>query len=147
MSHHPGCQKNLNYYAPCTCAAVEQREHTEALNRYSQIVQDKVSALERENGELRDQIEKTGKRDEIADALKLCHRLRNGAARMTKEQFNAAMHKAIGADPAYCQGVRVNFQNNPAAFLAHRTPQIQSIELLRVLLDITRQPGDDGTTP
>lgn len=85
--------------------------------------------------------------EEITAALKLCHRLRNGAARMTKAQFNAAMHKAIGADADYCAGVRVHFQNNPAAFLAHRTPQSQSIELLRVLLEITQQPGDDGLTP
>lgn len=84
---------------------------------------------------------------EITDTLKLCHRLRNGAARMTRAQFNQAMHKAIGAAPDYCDNVRVAFQNNPAAFLAHRNPQSQSVELLRTLLEITQRDGDDGVTP
>jgi hypothetical protein len=86
--------------------------------------------------------------DEINAALKLCHRLRNGAARMTKDQFRDCLARAFGVrDNAYADNVRVHFQDNPAAFLAHRTPQTQSIELLRVLLEITQQPGDDGSKP
>lgn len=84
--------------------------------------------------------------DAVGDAFKLCHRLRNGAARMTKEQFRDCLARALGVkDHEYADKVRVYFQDNPAAFLAHRTPQTQSIELLRVLLEITQQPGDDGS--
>ena len=79
----------------------------------------------------------------VADALEICHRLRNGAARMTRQQFRNALKKAIGADKDYADNVRVHFQNNPAAFLAHRQPQSQSTELLKVVLRITSKdkPG------
>lgn len=35
MSHHPGCPKNQSLYAHCECAAIDQRNHTEALNRHA----------------------------------------------------------------------------------------------------------------
>lgn len=76
--------------------------------------------------------------EEVKAALLLCHRLRNGAARMTKQQFRDCLKRAIDADADYSDNVRVQFQNNPAAFLAHRNPQSQSEELLAVLLDITK---------
>ena len=75
--------------------------------------------------------------DEITRALALCHRLRNGAARMTRRQFQGCLKRAIGANADYANGVWVHFQNNPAAFLAHRNPQIQSVVILEKLLEIT----------
>jgi len=79
-----------------------------------------------------------GSAAEIDSALALCHRLRDGAARMTRQQFRNCLKRSIGANKDYADGVRVSFQNNPAAFLAHRNPQTQSQELLRVILEITK---------
>ena len=80
----------------------------------------------------------SGSAAEIDSALALCHRLRDGAARMTRQQFRNCLKRSIGADKDYADGVRASFQNNPAAFLAHRNPQTQSQELLRVILKITK---------
>jgi hypothetical protein len=74
---------------------------------------------------------------EIESALALCHRLRDGASRMTRQQFRNCLSRAIGADKDYADGVWISFQDNPAFFLAHRNPQSQSLELLRVILKIT----------
>jgi len=74
--------------------------------------------------------------DPVADALKLCHLLRDRAAQMTKQEFHACLARAIGCDPSYAENVRIHFQNNPAAFLAHRTPQTQSIELLKFIFSM-----------
>ncbi len=82
-----------------------------------------------------------GSASEIESALALCHRLRDGAARMTRQQFRNCLKRSIGANKDYADGVRVSFQNNPAAFLAHRNPQTQSQELLRVILEITQTPN------
>lgn len=35
MSHLPGCPKNSNLYAECTCAEIDLRENTAALNRHA----------------------------------------------------------------------------------------------------------------
>src|ERR1019366_9073798 len=75
---------------------------------------------------------------EITNALSLCHRLRDGAARMTRQQFRNCLKRSIGSNKDYADGVWIPFQDNPAAFLAHRTPQSQSRELLRVILEITQ---------
>lgn len=79
--------------------------------------------------------------DEIERALALCHRLRDGAARMTRQQFRNCLKRAIGADKSYSDQIIVHFRDNPAAFLAHRNPQSQSEELLKVILKITK-PGN-----
>lgn len=76
---------------------------------------------------------------EEAAALAICHRLRDGAARMTRQQFRNCLKRSIGADKGYADNCRRHFQDNPAAYLASRTPQTQSIELLRVIFRITRQ--------
>lgn len=81
---------------------------------------------------------------EIFGALELCHRLRNGAARMTKQEFRNCLKRAIRANKEYADGVRVHFQDNPAAFLAHRSPQSQSVELLKVILEITKNDGEQS---
>ena len=62
MSHHPGCSKASDdrtaaLYGTCTCAAIDQRNYTEALNRYSQTVTDRVEQLEKENAQLRAELE------------------------------------------------------------------------------------------
>jgi hypothetical protein len=57
---------------------------------------------------------------------------------MTKEQFRECLKRSINADADYADGVINHFRDNPAAFLAHRSPQTQSTELLRVLLEITQ---------
>ena|ERR1019366_440335 len=80
---------------------------------------------------------------EITNALNLCHRLRDGAARMTRQQFRNCLNRAIGATKDYADNVRCDFQDNPAAFLAHRNPQTQSRELLRVILEITKEHNAD----
>lgn len=54
MSHHPGCPKNQSTYADCTCASIELREHTEALNRNSSVVSSRIEELEAENAQLRE---------------------------------------------------------------------------------------------
>lgn len=76
--------------------------------------------------------------DEIERALKFCHRLRDGAARMTRQQFRDSLKRSIGATKDYADANWVSFQNNPAAFLAHRNPQSQSEDLLNVILEITK---------
>lgn len=80
--------------------------------------------------------------NEIEAALTLCHRLRDGAARMTRQQFRNSLNRSIGATKDYADANWVSFQNNPAAFLAHRNPQTQSHDLLRVILEITRQQNE-----
>lgn len=82
----------------------------------------------------------SGSAAEVVQALAFCHRLRDGAARMTRQQFRNCLKRAIGADKDYADGVWISFQNNPAAFLAHRNPQSQSEEVLRVILEITQPP-------
>jgi hypothetical protein len=84
---------------------------------------------------------------EIVAALDLCHRLRDGAARMTRQQFRNCLKRSIGAGKDYADGVWISFENNPAAFLAHRQPQSQSHELLRVLLEITKEPNEVTDRP
>lgn len=78
---------------------------------------------------------------EIEAALALCHRLRDGAARMSRQQFRNSLNRSIGATKEYADANWVSFQNNPAAFLAHRNPKTQSHDLLRVILEITKQPN------
>lgn len=72
----------------------------------------------------------------IEQALAFCHLLRDRAAQMTKKEFHACLHRTIGCDPEYAENVRIHFQNNPAAFLAHRTPQTQSVELLKFIFSM-----------
>lgn len=79
---------------------------------------------------------------EEAAALAICHRLRDGAARMTRQQFRNCLKRSIGAGKDYADNCRRHFQDNPAAYLASRTPQTQSTELLRVILKITRQDNE-----
>jgi hypothetical protein len=76
---------------------------------------------------------------EVPYALGLCHRLRDGAARMTKQEFRNCLKRSIGADKDYADGCRRHFQDNPAAYLASRTPQVQSEELLRKMFEICRE--------
>ena len=78
----------------------------------------------------------------VKESLALCHRLRDGAARMTRQQFRNALTRSIGSTKDYSDNVRPNFQDNPAAFLAHRNPQSQSEELLRVILEITKHQNN-----
>ena len=78
------------------------------------------------------------KEPQAAVVLAICHRLRDGAARMTRQQFRNCLKRAIGADADYADNVWISFENNPAAFLAHRNPESQSIELIRVILEITK---------
>jgi len=80
--------------------------------------------------------------NEVVNALALCHRLRDGAARMSRQQFRNSLNRSIGATKDYADGCWVSFQNNPAAFLAHRNPQTQSHDLLRVILEITKHQND-----
>lgn len=58
MSHHPGCPKNQSLYADCTCAAIDLREHTEALNRNTQTHDDRLAQLEQENAGMRALLER-----------------------------------------------------------------------------------------
>jgi len=39
MSHHPGCPKSgsMALYSECTCAAIDQREHTAQLAKYNEM--------------------------------------------------------------------------------------------------------------
>ncbi len=48
MSHHPGCSLAGGLYGQCTCAAIDQRNHTEALNRFADVERDRLADLERE---------------------------------------------------------------------------------------------------
>lgn len=57
---------------------------------------------------------------------------------MTRQQFADTLMRTIRADADYSNHVWVDFQNNPAAFLAHRCPQSQSIELIRILMELTK---------
>lgn len=77
-------------------------------------------------------------KSEVDNALALCHRLRDGAGRMTRQQFRNSLKRSIGATKDYADGCWRSFQDNPAAFLAHRNPQTQSHDLLRVMLEITK---------
>lgn len=38
MSHHPGCPCNSSNYATCTCERIELRQHTEALERHTEVM-------------------------------------------------------------------------------------------------------------
>jgi hypothetical protein len=77
-----------------------------------------------------------GLRISVDQALAFCHLLRDRAAQMTAKEFHECLHRAIGANRDYCDNIRHHFQNNPAAFLAHRTPQTQSVELLKFMLSM-----------
>ena len=71
---------------------------------------------------------------EVYHYLSAAHFLRDHAALLTFEQFHDALRRTIGADKAYSRNVFTAFQNNPAAFLAARHPQTQSVEILRAML-------------
>lgn len=43
MSHLPGCPSNGSLYAPCTCDQIRIAEHTDALNRNTEVVRDELS--------------------------------------------------------------------------------------------------------
>ncbi len=77
-----------------------------------------------------------GLRISVEQALAFCHLLRDRAAQMTEEEFYQCMNRAIGCDRGYARQNRISFQNNPAAFLAHRTPQSQSVELLKFIFQM-----------
>jgi hypothetical protein len=72
----------------------------------------------------------------IEQALAFCHLLRDRAAQMSREEFHKVLHSVLGCDKEYSENVRIHFQNNPAAFLAHRTPQTQSVELLKFIFSM-----------
>lgn len=66
MSHHPGCPKNQSLYAYCECAAIDQRSHTEALNRHADQMRDNqlhdilaTASLHEEIGELKALLKRT----------------------------------------------------------------------------------------
>lgn len=53
MSHRFGCPCNSNLYASCECAAIDQREHTDALNRNTEALKGAVVVRQiAENDEL-----------------------------------------------------------------------------------------------
>ncbi len=60
-------------------------------------------------------------------------RLNDGVQRMTLETFSKVLEKTLGSDSIYCQRAYQNFQDNPLAYLATRSPLKQSEELLRVM--------------
>lgn len=55
MSHRPSCPCAANsstaFYAICECAAIDQREHTEALNRHAEALRE-ATTQERETTNL-----------------------------------------------------------------------------------------------
>lgn len=71
---------------------------------------------------------------QIQSLLAAAHFLRDHAALLTFEQFADALHRTVGASEDYARGVWIPFQNNPAAFLASRQPQTQSVEILQAML-------------
>jgi hypothetical protein len=111
------------------CTSVSRQRKTQ--QKLASVVQQELLAAQQADGD-----------DPVAAALKLCHLLRDRAAQMKREEFHLCLHRAIGADRSYCDNIFHHFQNNPAAFLAHRTPQTQSVELLK--FGITENEVDDS---
>lgn len=72
--------------------------------------------------------------DNAEAVLEIVNRLARGVARMTKRQFCESLKRSIGATEDYADGCWVAFQDNPAAYLANRNPQTQSLGLLRDVL-------------
>lgn len=70
----------------------------------------------------------------ISALLDAAHVLRDAAATLSFEDFAAALKETVGADESYARDVFISFQNNPAAFLASRNPQTQSVEIIRRIL-------------
>ncbi len=85
-----------------------------------------------------EQTEKTTSDKEIESALSLCHRLQSGAAKMSREQFRASLRLSIGASKEYADGVYITFKDSPSSYLASRNPQSQSLDLIRIILDLTK---------
>lgn len=70
----------------------------------------------------------------LDQALTFCHLLRDRTDQISEKQFHECLYRAIRCDRSYANNVYIQFKNNPAAFLAHRQPQTQSVELLKLIL-------------
>jgi hypothetical protein len=74
----------------------------------------------------------------ISEAYTAVLRIQRGVRQMTFAQFHGALKKTIGADEDYSRRVWPSFRDNPTGWLECRQPQTQAIELIELILDITK---------
>lgn len=76
----------------------------------------------------------------IAEVLKIAHLLRDGAAKVTQEHMEQALsHGTHKCYPAYASVQLTKLQCNPAAWLASRVPQTQSVAVIALMIELTKE--------
>ena len=62
--------------------------------------------------------------------------LRDGSFEMTRQQFRNALKRSIGASKDYADGCWVPFQDSPMHYICSRTDEAQSLELVRLCMEL-----------
>lgn len=73
----------------------------------------------------------------LAAALRICWRVRKGAALMSEAQFVDVLLRTVGVDKFTAKGRLSKFRCNPAGYLASRVEPKEAEELLRVIFTLT----------